>query len=221
MVSLRRYYNNPDENSDESENDNGTGVACIGVPEMFEDTEDYEEGLAALQYLASVRNEAKSLPFAIEAVLPTEISSPAQNAPTVAEPTSVTSSEYGATIEVVNEYFQSLRELVNKERGESVSKQVKFVPGMSDSQLACADFASITSAIGNLAEVVDTLPQTVVLEYIWGLLVYLEFPLLEDTSASLQQLRRYCDDRVPSSDPLHSQAMACSVIISHFFHQPA
>jgi hypothetical protein len=161
------------------------------------------------------------LPFAIEAILSTKTSPDLQAAPTVVNPTAMRPSPDEPTVEVVVEYFQSLRELVNKERKESESKQVKFVPGMSDSQLACADFASVTMAIEHLADSLDTLPQTVVLEYIWGLLVYLEFPLLEDTSASLQQLRRYCDDCILSSDPLYVQATACSLIISHFFHQPA
>ena len=219
MVRLRRYFARSDGDHDEVDGDEYPEPARIGPGPSCEDLEVDDESIAALKYLESVKSESKSLPFAVEALIPEVIGSGI--APRVDFGPFQCSDGDDETVEVVIEYFQSLRELINRNRIVSESKSIKFVTGMSDSELACADYASISSAIEFLADSLESLPQEAVLEYIWGLLVYLEFPLLEDTSASLQRFRRYCDDITDHKNRMHYLALACSVVISQFFHQPA
>ena len=221
MVPLRRYFASSEIGSNDQEGDDDSGPVCIGPAIALEDHEADEESVAALKYLESVKTEAKSLPFAIEAVFP-DVSVDVRSRPPVVDYIDSSSSSCDdEMVEVVIEYFQSLRELINRDRISTESKSIKFVEGMSDAELACADFASISTAIESLADSLDSLSPECSLEYMWGLLVYLEYPLLEDTSASLQRLRRYCDDLIATDKELSHRASACSIIISHFFHQPA
>jgi hypothetical protein len=171
-----------------------------------------------MEYLQRVKKEANSLPFAVEAVyLTNKLSSP--EVVLTSEPSeSLSDTEVNS---VVVEYFHSLREFVNKQRVIREPKQIEFVEGISDTILHSADYVSITYAIEELAGCVSTLSPAVAVEYIWALLIHLEDPLLEDTAASLQILRRYCDSITEDTNILSYQAKACSIIISSFFHQPA
>jgi hypothetical protein len=168
-----------------------------------------------MKYLQSVKDQAKSLPFAIEAVMAPEVTF---SQPETRDDSPSKNHQSSAIVQSVIEYFQSLREFINKDRILCESKDIEFVPGMSDTIIPGADFASVSSALENLSDSIETLPPAVFLEYLWVLLLYLEFPLLEDTAASLQNLRRFCDNL---TDSHAHQAQACSLIIAHFFHQPA
>ena len=213
MATLKRYYGRPDSVEDATE-DFGSSVN-LGVPDDI-DIQNDDESIQAMEYLRRVKKEANSLPFAVEAVYPTnKLSSPQVLKFEASD--SLSDSEVNS---VMVEYFCSLREFVNKQRVIRETKHIEFVEGISDTILHSADYVSITNAIDELADCVPDLSPVVAVEYIWALLIHLEDPLLEDTAASLQILRRYCDS-ITEDKKISYQAKACSIIISSFFHQPA
>jgi hypothetical protein len=222
MASLRRYYATVEEDC-EGETEDGMKQVSIGAPLDISNSDIDEETESAMKYLQSVKEQTKSLPFAIEAVIaPTvEFSSHDIDGITSIDSCSIPSKEFPGLVEATLEYFQSLREFTKKGRIICAGKEIEFVSGMSDTMVTGADFATIAGALEQLAGSLNELPPSVSLEYIWALLLHLEYPLLEDTAASLQILRRYCDDKSVSTDSDCYHARACSVIISHFFHQPS
>jgi hypothetical protein len=208
-VTIRKYFT-----------DAGTDIAdehrtpAIGAPSVHSDDADDEISKAAMAYFASVQREAASLPFAVVAeydqgiTRSSDVPTNSSNAsPSPRYPTELCRSVY--------DYFESLRELVNR-TAESVEKcaiDISFEAGCAESELAAADHPSVGFAVERLAEECQLFSPAVVREYLWCILVYLELPLLEDTAASLQVLRRHCDTSGTT------ELSVCSLVISEFFHQ--
>ena len=213
MVSVTKYYrdaNSPEEPDDER-------MVALDAPEETDPDDFDEEAAAARAYLQSVQQEAKSLPFAVVANIP-------QSAPTIPSESTTAiilnpaSSEYDERlISAIIDYFLSLRDMLGKSTCEKESLTIDFGTDIAES-LAVADSVSITNAVEDLSEVTDVLTPETVAEWLFGLLVYLEEPLLEDTGAALQSLRRFCDSATHSS-PTHNKLQVCSVIIRHYFNQ--
>ena len=176
-----------------------------------------DEAQAAFQYLNSVKEEASGLPFAVEAVVGTPDRS-ASSRPHSA-PSSVVLVEPRLKCAII-EYYLSLRELVSKSAVEKAEVLIDFTPGMSDSVLPQADFSSIAAGIEDLSELLHELDLEIVIEWLFGLLLHLDFPLLEDTSAALQATRRFCEDMQADANELdRSKLLVCIVIIREHFRQ--
>jgi hypothetical protein len=104
--------------------------------------------------------------------------------------------------------------LLNKEEVSKVELVIDFDEDIED-KLASADSVSVSNAIEDLSELANELPQDLVAKWLFGLLVYLSEPLLEDTGAALQLLRRFCESH-SKEDP---RLEVCSIIIRDFFKQ--
>ncbi len=205
-LSVRKYFvQQPGDVSDESES---RQVALGGAVPEADDEED-ELTIAALQYLNSVKQESARLPFAVVAEY-SESDQVAHSSPTILASSSDTDLDRS-----VSEYFEALRVLLSKNGAvEKSSCEIAFDGGSAELQVACADQVSIEIALENLAMSSGSLPESIFTEYLWTLLVYLELPLLEETAANLQSLRRMCDSHSGSS-----RLWVCSLVISRFFHQ--
>lgn len=115
------------------------------------------------------------------------------------------------------DYFLSLRELLSKPAVEKKSILIDFT-GLVDEVLVSADQASVSAAVEDLSELLDELDKQSVVAWLFGLLVHLDTPLLEDTAAALQTLRRYCE--LDLGDPaLWRRKQVCRIIIREFFSQ--
>jgi hypothetical protein len=209
MTSLKKYYVNKVEHSDGD--DDGRNVALgVSIPEHDSDLD--EESLQALAYLNTVKSEASKLPFAVEAVIP-NIRAPTigpEDGDNLDDP-----QNSDRLVDSIIEYFTSVRSLVRKNNFETEYREIEFEQGMSEPYISGADYTSVTTAIEHLDDQSGTLGHDIVIEYLWALLVYLDFPLLEDTAAALQSLRKYCDTRQDDS-----RCRVCSIVIARFFHQP-
>lgn len=168
-----------------------------------------EETSAAFAYLEYVKNQAANLPFATELSVAEEERVPFPVA-TATVPPAVGFELKSAIIE----YYKSLRELVSN----SLEKQeiVLDFSSSSSEELGMCDYASIVCGIEELADVADEMEVDVVAEWLFGLLVYLDFPILEDTAAALQVLRRFCLSQYTLGKP---KLFISSVIISEYFRQ--
>jgi hypothetical protein len=93
--------------------------------------------------------------------------------------------------DAVLEYFVTLREVIGDEKEEKRDVLLDF--GADLSALAVADAASIARGLEDLSELLDELDEVSVSTWLFGLLVHAQVPLLEDTAAALQVLRRYCE----------------------------
>lgn len=196
----------------------------IGIPEEFEMLEDHSTASDAMAYLQSVRTQAKSLPFAVEAVTVSEEPSQAYDASMRREsrgssPQCQTVDDVlpGNFTESVLDYFLSLRELLSKPAVERKSILIDFT-GLVDEVLVSADQASVSAAVEDLSELLDEMEKASVVAWLFGLLVHLDTPLLEDTAAALQTLRRYCE--LDHGDPaVCRRKQICRIIIREFFSQ--
>jgi hypothetical protein len=209
MISLKRYFVNKVDESDSADDDRQVALGP-GVSEH--DGEIDDEAIEAFAYLNSVRSEASRLPFAVEAIVQN------MEAPTIdfrRDSDTVFNHLAEPLCSSVLEYFTSLRSFVCKDTTDTQPREIKFDEGMSESHTTGADYTSISTALELLAEKAQTMDHEIVVEYLWALLVQLDFPLLEDTAAGLQSLRKYCDSR--SED---KRCTVCSIIISRYFRQP-
>jgi hypothetical protein len=213
MVSVTKYYRS----ADSFEEPDDERMVAIDAPNLTDPDGIDEEGEAALAYLRSVQQEAKSLPFAVVANIP-------DGAPTIPSVSSATlttpraGSDYDERLTTaIIDFFLSLRNMLGKSMCEKESLTIDFGTDIAES-LAVADSVSIANAVEDLSEVTDVLAPETIAEWLFGLLVYLEEPLLEDTGAALQSLRRFCDSTVNLS-PIHNKLQVCSVIIRHYFKQ--
>lgn len=206
MVSVTRYFRNRIEDPDNE------GTAALGFENSDSETLD-PEARAAIEYLKSVREESRQQPFATVAEINgIEVSEKIRSDSGV----SVSSSQYAraeSLRDAIIEYFVSLRDLVRKDDVEKSEVLVDFGPDMS--VLTGADVASISSGIEDLSEVLDELDEDTISNWLFALLVHAELPLLEDTAAALQVLRRYCENRSQQSTRLEVSA----IIIREYFSQ--
>ena len=185
-------------------------VPAIGISAGSADTlGDNEELAAALAYINAVRQESRKLPFAVVADIPS-------SSPIIVQESHCAEERLSSPLsDAVVEYFISLRMLLNKDGIEKRDIVIDFGDDVEEN-LATADSVSISNAIEDLAEVAgDVIEVNRVSVWLFGLLVYLEEPLLEDTGAALQQLGRFCE--------AHSHACpnlgVCSLIIRNYFKQ--
>ena len=216
MSSVSKYYRAPQINSDFEADDRS---AAIGVPESSSDFEHDEESAAALAYLRSVQQESKSLPFAVVAEIPSSALGKATIPDADDSPSSLGQSgtELSGIEVAIIEYFITLRMLLQKDSFAKQEVLIDFGADVSET-LTVADSVSITNAIEDLSEVTDVLAPEVIAEWLFGLLVYLEEPLLEDTAAALQTLRRYCSYS-QENEMTCSKLKVCSIIIREYFKQ--
>ena len=213
MVEIKKYFRDRVEDDDEE----AVCSVALGAPTDYISSADDSEAQAALEYLKSVRSQSKSLPFALVANIPD--SSPTV-APSVSAPSDsvITSPGREALEDAVIEYFVSLKELIARSNVEKQSVMVDFVSDV-DETLSIADSASVSTAIEDLSEVRDELETKVVAEWLFGLLVHAELPLLEDTSAALQILRRFCECPPSASGEERHKLDVCSIVIRRYFGQ--
>jgi hypothetical protein len=206
MVSVTRYFRNRIEDPDNE------ATVALGFENSDSETLD-PEARAAIEYLKSVREESRQQPFATVAEINgIEVSEKIRSDSGV----SVSSSQYArpeSLRDAIIEYFVSLRDLVRKDDVEKSEVLVDFGPDMS--VLTGADVASISSGIEDLSEVLDELDEDTISNWLFALLVHAELPLLEDTAAALQVLRRYCENRSQQSARLEVSA----IIIREYFSQ--
>lgn len=207
MVSVTRYFRNRIEDPDIEE-----ATVALGCENSDSESLD-PEARAAIEYLKSVREESRQQPFATVAEINgIEISEKIRSESGV----SVSSSHYvkpESLRDAIIEYFVSLRDLVRKDDVEKSEVLVDFGPDMS--VLTGADVASISSGIEDLSELLDELDEDTISNWLFALLVHAELPLLEDTAAALQVLRRYCEVRSQQSARLEVSA----IIIGEYFSQ--
>lgn len=205
-MSVKKYFRTEIDEYD-------SGLAPVTVLAAHVACDDDEESSAASEYLNSVKREASSLPFAIEA---TNL----QSLPTCSpELSKFSESSFPVDLRLaaaVIDYFQSVRELARSNSGEKRQILIEIEAGDADcSVLGVADFASITSALEEFAEFVEELDIETATEWIFAFLVYLDFPLLEDTAAALQMLVRYCVSRMAE----HSKLLISAIVIRDYFKQ--
>jgi hypothetical protein len=215
-VRVQKYYRNGRQSTDEA-GSTDTQIA-LGTPGEDELAHGDEETLAAAAYINSVREEAWRQPIAVEAV----IASPPQLHHTVSS-----APEYQPTFDIVHEtmknaiieYFVSLRMLLKKDGIEHREILIDFGEDYED-VLSSADSVSVTRAVEDLSELDEDLSSDLFADWLFGLLVYLDEPLLEDTAASLQSLLRSCRERIGSEpEPLRNKFHVCSLIIRFYFNQ--
>jgi hypothetical protein len=179
---------------------------ALGIP-LYSDDPDDSELQAAISYIKSVRNEAKSSPFAVVAEFPNE-------APQIVSEPAEVEAPISSLHEAVLEYFMSLRMLLNKEGVEKSQIVIDFDEDI-ENKLLLADSVSISNAIEDLPDLRDEFSKDLFTKWLFGLLVYLSEPLLEDTGAALQRLRRFCDVH-SREDP---RLGVCAIIIREYFNQ--
>lgn len=210
MPRVIKYFK---QQSDEDPSPDDDKVVALGVPDDIEDDSEDQELIAAKAYMKAVREQSRTLPFAV--VADTGPVSP--QVALASQGSTEGSAEVGDVGEdlrvAIVEYFVSLRMLLKKEGVERREKVIDFCEDCADS-LASADPVSISNAVEDLSELLDDLSPDQVSEWLFGLLVHLEEPLLEDTAAALQKLRRYC-----SSKPSDHRLQVCSVIVRFYFNQ--
>lgn len=216
MSNVSKYYRAPQVNPD-TEGDQRAIV--IGFPEISSDFEHDEESAAAMAYLMSVQRESKSLPFAVVADIPSESAHVTTNseALNMISRNGESQSELPGISVAIIEYFISLRMLIKKDSFAKRDVLIDFGGDVSET-LTIAESVSITNAIEDLSEVTDVLAPEVIAEWLFGLLVYLEEPLLEDTAAALQTLRRFCSAS-QANELTRSKLEVCSIIIREYFKQ--
>jgi hypothetical protein len=216
MSNVNKYYRAPQVNPD-VEGDERARV--IGFPEISSDFEHDEESAAAMAYIQSVQQESKSLPFAVVADIPSEPARMTTDSESVnTYPRNGESqSELSGISAAIIEYFISLRMLLKKDSFAKRDVLIDFGGDVSET-LTVAESVSITNAIEDLSEVTDVLAPEVIAEWLFGLLVYLEEPLLEDTAAALQTLRRFCST-IQENELTRSKLEVCSIIIREYFKQ--
>lgn len=209
MVGIKKIYHSTDGTDLRAEENL---QPAIGLPRDESEWLEDDEARAAAAYLKSVRAETSTLPFATVADFPEE----AFRAPEVSNAQRPLVDMLGSACPLVDsviEYFVSLREFMRSKPIEKQAMMVDFGPGDSDC-LSVADAASVSAAIEDLAELTSELELAAVSEWLFALLVYLDLPLLEDTSAALQCLRRFC-----LSHPDDQKLQVCRVLIIHYFNQ--
>jgi hypothetical protein len=210
MPRVFKYYKQEPE---KVQPDDEEKVVALGIPDDSDCDGSDEELLAAKAYMKSVREESRKLPFAVVADT-TANALQVYDRPFVSSEADNTPGDNPQELrEAIIEYFVSLRMLLKK---DGVEKQEKVIDLCSDccDTLASADFVSISNAIEDLSELLDELSVVTVSEWLFGLLIYLDEPLLEDTAAALQILRRFC-----SRHPENCHLQICSLIVRFYFNQ--
>ena len=184
MVSLKKYFRNT--------NEEFLAESCVALG--FDDSESSsldDEARAAAEYLKAVRAESREQPFAIVADIESET---VDRRDVLTRPLKKTIARRPEAVrDAIKEYFLSLRDLVRRELVERREVLVDFGPDVT--VLGLADTASVASGLEDLSELLTELDEKVVSEWLFALLVHAERPLLEDTAAALQVLRRYCEAR--------------------------
>jgi len=207
MTTVKKYFRSVSDECD-------SGINCVPVLSVTcgsaEELED-DESIAASAYLNYVRQEASKLPFAIEA---TNIHTSAGVLESSGPVDSALPFDSQLAASIVD-YFMSVRELVRSNSGDKREVLIEVVSGNSDcSLLAVADFASIAAGLEEFADGVELVDIGTAAEWIFAFLVYLDFPLLEDTAAALQILNRFIHE--------HSDCrklMISGVVIREYFNQ--
>jgi Survival motor neuron (SMN) interacting protein 1 (SIP1) len=166
-------------------------------------SEKDDENIAATRYLAAVAREVKEGPSAVVANSPVKDPQPAKKAKDAAIVEELAKRRDYAHILVDNaglakklDFFWRLREdCIYQIENASVPRRTQTVNFsnelMSTAVLMTLDEVSIVTAVEAIATLSFSNPN--IAEWLFALLVVLQVPLLEDTAAALQRIRKSCE----------------------------
>ena len=199
MSRIKHYYATSQPNDLEDRELYGKPALPISNNAADRDVSSDDESIAVKRYLASVSREAKFGPMAVVSDIQATTSYPA-----VSEtPTTRLKRDY---VSLLNEdpiksarfdLFTTLRErLLQSSSPEPEHREFDFSTPPVTEVLLEADHVSICRGIGRLAQVSPStihVSSSPGLLWLFALLCVLPTPLLADTAADLQKMRRACE----------------------------